>query len=159
MKKHPVSEADMKAFYEAEVGKLDKQQFNVRHILVKDQKTAQDLLAKIKGGEDFEALAKQNSLDEGSKETGGNLGWAGPSNFVKPFADALTKMKKGEISSEPVQTQFGWHIISVQDVRPQEVPSFEQTKKEIAQVLEQRQRADYLQKLISSQKIEYPNQK
>lgn len=156
LKKHPITEKQIKAYYDEQVAKLDKKQYEVRHILVNDKKTADELLAKIKKGESFELLAKQHSKDEGAKDTAGYLGWYSPSSFVKPFASALEKMKKGELSKAPVQTEFGWHIIRVEDTRDQPIPSFDSVKKQITLNLEQQQRNQYIENLLNKAKVEYP---
>ena len=98
-------------------------EYKVRHILVEDEKTANDLLAQVKSNKSkFDDLAKKNSKDPGSAERGGDLGWAPATNYVQPFAEAVTKLKKGQLVDKPVQTQFGWHVIQVDDTRPVEFP-------------------------------------
>lgn len=156
LKKHPITEEQLKKYYDEQVQKMGKEQFEVRHILVKDKKLADELEGRIKKGESFEMLAKQYSIDPGAKDTAGYLGWASPSSFVKPFGDAVSKMKKGDISKAPVQTEFGWHIIKVEDTRPQQVPAFDEVKDQIAHGLEQQTRADFVQKLLKDAKITYP---
>ena len=114
---HPVSEKEIKARYEEEKAALGNKEYEISHILVKDQKTAEDIEKKLAVGGNFAALAKEFSVDTGAKESGGDLGWNRPAVFVKPFADAVKNMKKGEISKAPVKTEFGWHIIKFTVVR------------------------------------------
>ena len=114
--KSPVPEADIKAEYDRVKATQSEQEFRARHILVETEQAARDIIAKLKGGAKFEELAKQ-SIDTGSAANGGDLDWASPTTYVQPFADALAKLKKGELTQEPVKTQFGWHVIRLDDVR------------------------------------------
>lgn len=124
LQKHPVTDAQVKAEYEKiKKEQAGKMEYKVRHILVEDEKTANDLLAQVKSNKNkFDDLAKKNSKDPGSAERGGDLGWAPATNYVQPFAEAVTKLKKGQLVDKPVQTQFGWHVIQVDDTRPVEFP-------------------------------------
>lgn len=128
MAKHPVSEKEIKARYEEEKAALGNKEYEVSHILVKDQKTAENIEKKLAAGGNFAALAKEFSVDTGAKENGGDLGWNRPAVFVKPFADAVKNMKKGEISKAPVKTEFGWHIIKVNDVKEVPFPTYDSVK-------------------------------
>ena len=118
-----VTEQEMKEYYEN-----IKPEIHARHILVEDEKTAKDLKAKIDAGESFEELAKQNSTDEGSKESGGDLGWFGSGKMVAEFEEAAYALEVGKVS-EPVQSEYGYHIIEVLDKK--EKKSYEDMKKEI----------------------------
>lgn len=154
--KHPVTDAQVQAEYDKykkeEEGKLE---YKVRHILVKDEKTANDLLAQIKADKSkFDDLAKKNSQDPGSAEKGGDLGWAPPSNYVPPFAEAVSQLKKGELVSKPVQTQFGWHIIQVDDTRPVEFPALDQVRPQIEEMLRQQALSNYQKELRAAAKIQ-----
>lgn len=154
--KHPVSDADIQAQYEKikqqQSGKLE---YKVRHILVKDEKTADDLLAQIKADKSkFDDLAKKNSQDPGSSGNGGDLGWAPPTNYVPPFADAVVKLKKGELADKPVQTQYGWHIIMVDDTRPVEFPPLDQVKPQLEEMMRQQTLGTYQKSLRDAAKIQ-----
>jgi len=156
LKKHPVDDQAVQAEYDqikqAQAGKLE---YKVRHILVQDEKTANDLLAQINGKKaKFEDLAKKNSKDPGSAAQGGDLGWAPSSNYVQPFAQAVTELKKGEIAPKPVQTQFGWHIIQVEDTRPVEFPPLDQVRPQIEERLRQQTLGQYQEDLRSKAKIQ-----
>ncbi|MNI40185.1 putative parvulin-type peptidyl-prolyl cis-trans isomerase precursor [compost metagenome] len=130
-------------------------EYKVRHILVEDEKTANDLLAQIKSNKNkFDDLAKKNSKDPGSAEKGGDLGWAPPTNYVQPFAQAVTQLKKGELVDKPVQTQFGWHIIKVDDTRPVEFPPLDQVRPQLEEMLRQQTLADYQKQLRDKAKIQ-----
>jgi peptidyl-prolyl cis-trans isomerase C len=156
LQKHPVTDAQVQAEY----NKLKQQQastmeYEVRHILVEDEKTAKNLLAELKKDKrKFESLAKKYSKDPGSAEKGGKLGWAPPSNYVQPFAQAVTQLKKGELADNPVQTQFGWHVIMVDNIRPLEFPSLDQARPQIEEMLRRQTLADYQKSLREKAKIE-----
>jgi peptidyl-prolyl cis-trans isomerase C len=130
-----VPDADAKKFYDEQVGKLAKdEEVSARHILVEKKELADDLVKKIKAGGDFAALAKEHSKDPGSKVDGGSLGFFGKGQMVPAFEEAAFKLAKGEVS-DPVQSQFGWHVIKVDDRRSRQPPSFEQLKERILQSL------------------------
>lgn len=122
-----VSEDEMKEYYEEY-----KPEIKARHILVKDEKTAKDLKAKLDNGADFEELAKENSVDPGTAENGGELGWFGPGQMVPEFEEAAYQLNVDEIS-QPVKSDHGWHIIQVTEKK--EKKSFEEMKKEIEKTL------------------------
>lgn len=152
MKKHPVAEAAMQAEYDRLKGQSSRNDYKARHILVKTEAEARDVLAQLKKGTKFEKLATK-SIDPGSGKQGGDLGWADPKGFVKEFADALASMSKGQ-TSEPVQTQFGWHIIRLDDIREHKPPTFDQVKPQIAQHLQQQTIQQAITELRSTAKIE-----
>ncbi|MDR5765158.1 MULTISPECIES: peptidylprolyl isomerase [unclassified Caballeronia] len=138
VKKNTPTDAEIKARYE----ELVKQngggkELHLHHILVEDEAQAKDLIAKIKAGASFEDLAKQYSKDPGSGKNGGDLDWSSPSAYVPEFGAAAEKLKKGEMTSEPVKTQFGWHIIRLDDARDVAPPPFDQVKAQIAQQMQQ----------------------
>lgn len=136
LKHHPVSEAAMKAEFEKIKAQMGDKEYKARHILVDKESEAKAIIEKLKKGEKFEELAKA-SKDPGSKEHGGDLDWNLPSGFVKPFSDAMVKLKKGEYTETPVQSQFGWHVIQLEDVRPAKFPDFEQVKPKLEQRLQE----------------------
>lgn len=157
MAKHPVSEEKVKARYEQEKAALGSKDYNASHILVKDEKLAKELCDKIKAGADFGALAKEFSMDQGSAENGGQLGWNKPAVFVKPFAAALQKLKKGEVTAVPVKSEFGWHVIKVNDIKDAPLPSYDQVKDQIREGLELQEEQKYMESLLKSAKIVYPD--
>ncbi|WP_251865820.1 peptidylprolyl isomerase [Achromobacter sp. Marseille-Q4962] len=154
--KHPVTDAQVTAEYDKiKKEQAGKMEYKVSHILVEDEKTANDLLAQLKNGKGkFEDLAKKNSKDPGSAEKGGDLGWAPPTNYVQPFAQAVTQLKKGELVDKPVQTQFGWHIIKVEDTRPVQFPPLDQVRPQIEEMLRQQTLANYQKDLREKAKIQ-----
>ena len=154
MKKNPVTEADTKAAYEQYKKELGDKEYNARHILVKTEAEANDILAQVKKGSDFAKLAKEKSMDPGSKEKGGDLGWFSPAGMVKPFSEAVTTLKKGEVTSSPVQTQFGWHVIKMVDTRATQVPTYEKVKESLERTLQQRKLEKMMLDLKAKAKIE-----
>lgn len=134
--KDAVTPAALKAAYDAKYAKATPgTEYHAAHILVPTEKEALDLEAKLKAGADFATLAKENSKD-GSAQQGGDLGWFGAGMMVKPFEDAVMKLKAGEISA-PVKTQFGWHIIKLEGTRPAKLPTLEEVTPELTKQLEQ----------------------
>jgi peptidyl-prolyl cis-trans isomerase C len=148
---NPVSDEDLKKLYDDNVG--DGKEYKARHILVEEQQKARDLIAELDGGADFSELAKQHSTGPSGK-TGGELGWFSASQMVKPFSDALADMEKGTYTKEPVQTQFGWHVIILDDSRESEVPSFEQVKPQLKMMAQNQRVQDYVASLRSNATID-----
>jgi peptidyl-prolyl cis-trans isomerase C len=140
--KNPVPEADLRAEYDKIKSQIGEKEYKVRHILVEKEDEAKDVISELQKGAKFEDLAKARSKDPGSKDRGGDLDWNSPAGFVKPFGDAILKTPKGKFTPQPVQTQFGWHVIEVDDVRDAKVPSFEEVKPQ----LQQRLQAQWLDK-------------
>jgi peptidyl-prolyl cis-trans isomerase C len=146
VKNHPFSDDVLRQ----EFDKINKQrgnkEYKVSHILLKTEDEAKAVAEQLKTGK-FEDVAMDKSQDPGSSVKGGDLGWAVPSNFVKPFADAMVGLNKGQISA-PVQSQFGWHIIKLEDSRDMKVPSFEEVKPNLTQHMQQQ----LVQKAIAEQR-------
>lgn len=133
---HPIGEAELKKEYDTLKTNVGNKEYKARHILVETEAEAKDIIAQLGKKAKFEKLAEK-SKDVGSAEHGGELDWAVPTNFVAPFSKAMTGLKKGEYTKEPVQSQFGWHIIKLDDVRDLKVPSFDELKPQIQQRLQQ----------------------
>jgi peptidyl-prolyl cis-trans isomerase C len=153
VKKNPVSEADTKAAYEQYKKELGEKEYSARHILVSTEAEAKDLIAQLGKGGDFAKLAKEKSKDPGSKEKGGDLGWFSLGGMVKPFSDAVVKLQKGGVSAEPVQTQFGWHVIKLEDTRSTQAPAYDKVKDGLQKQLQQRQLEKLLTDLRTKAKI------
>lgn len=152
LKKHPVTDAEIKAEYDRFKAQAGDKEYKARHILVEKEDDAKAIIAKLKAGSKFEDLAKQ-SKDTGSAANGGDLDWASPASFVKEFSAALIALKKGETTDIPVKTQFGYHVIRLDDVRPAKVPTLEEVKPQIAESLQQKKLQAYQQELRSKAKI------
>jgi peptidyl-prolyl cis-trans isomerase C len=156
------TDAELHAEYDEQVGKLDKTEYHARHILIADKDDkgasnkplAEQIIKKLKGGAKFEDLAKQYSIDTGTKAKGGDLGWFAPGRMVKPFSDAVAGLKKGDITPEPVETQFGWHIIQLEDTRDASPPPFDNVKEQVKKIVLQKQFQAYLDSLKKTAKIE-----
>ncbi|PLC51688.1 peptidylprolyl isomerase [Pollutimonas subterranea] len=155
LKKNPVTDAKIQAEYDnIKKEQAGKQEYKLRHILVKEQKQAEDLTAAIKSKKTtFDAAAKKDSLDPGSGKNGGDLGWGPASNYVPEFAEAVEGLKKGEMTTKPVKTQFGWHIIQVEDSREVKFPDLKEVKPQIEEMLHQQQLAEFQQGLIKNATI------
>ena len=153
VKKHPVADADIKAEYDKFKAQAGDKEYHARHILVEKEDEAKAIIAKLKGGAKFEELAKQ-SKDPGSASNGGDLDWASPASFVKPFSDAMVGLEKGKITETPVKTQFGYHVIKLEDVRPAKVPTLEEIKPQIAESLQQKKLQAYQQELRTKAKVQ-----
>jgi peptidyl-prolyl cis-trans isomerase C len=137
LKAHPVSDDAVKKEYERVKESAGTREYKVRHILVETEDEAKQIIAQVKSGASFEKLAGEKSKDQGSKGRGGDLDWATPARYVPAFGQAITKLKKGQMTEAPVQTQFGWHVIRVDDERPAKFPAFEEAKPQIEQQLRQ----------------------
>ena len=153
-RKNPVSDADIKAEYDKYAAANSGKEYKARHILVDKEEQAKAVLASLKKGGKFEGIAKKLSKDPGSGAKGGDLDWANPTSFVKEFSVAMTALKKGETTTVPVKSQFGFHIIRLDDVRAAELPKFEDVKPQILQQLQQNKLAEYQQVLREKAKIE-----
>jgi peptidyl-prolyl cis-trans isomerase C len=147
LKKHPITDAEVKAEYDRYKAQAGDKEYHARHILVKTEDEAKAIIAKLKNGAKFEDLAKQDSKDPGSAPNGGDLDWATPASFVKPFSDAMVGLKKGQFTETPVKTQFGYHIIKLEDVRPAKIPTMEEVKPQIVEALQQKKWQAYQQEL------------
>jgi peptidyl-prolyl cis-trans isomerase C len=146
-------EAMKKVYSEAIKDVGNEQEVSARHILVETEDEAKKVAADLKGGGDFIAIAKERSKDPGSKDQGGDLGFFGKDQMVPEFAEAAFKLDKGQ-TSDPVKSQFGWHIIRVDDKRTKEPPSFDQVKGQIENYVQRKAQADLIQKLRAEAKIE-----
>ncbi|MCU0896620.1 MAG: peptidylprolyl isomerase [Burkholderiales bacterium] len=153
IKANPVDDAVAKAEYDKIRTQAGDKEYRARHILVDKEDEAKDIVAKLKAGQKFEDLAKV-SKDPGSKDRGGDLDWNSPAAYVKPFSDALVKLQKGQYTMVPVQTQFGWHVILLEDVRATKFPPFDEVKNELKQRIQQQNVAKYVADLRSKAKVQ-----
>ncbi len=127
-KKNPISDEALKKEFERIKPQMATKEYRARHILVNGEDEAKDIIKQIDAGGSFEKLAAEKSKDPGSKGRGGDLDWSPASRYVKPFGDALVRLKKGEMTKTPVQTDFGWHVIRLDDERVARLPTFEEAK-------------------------------
>ena len=152
--KNAVTDADIQAEYDKFVAANGGKEYRARHILVETEEQAKAILASLKKGSKFEDLAKKQSKDPGSGANGGDLDWAAPGNFVKEFSDAMVSIKKGQVTDTPVKTQFGFHIIRLDDEREAQLPSLQDVKPQIAQQLQQQRLANFQQEMRAKAKVE-----
>ena len=134
-----VNEEELKGAYEQVKGQFGGKEYKVRHILVEKESDAKNLIAKIKSGEKFEDLAKANSKDPGSAANGGDLDWMSPQALVPEFSKAMTALQKNQMTDKPVKSQFGYHIIQLDDVRDAKIPTISELKPQLIQMLSQDQ--------------------
>ena len=153
-KKNPVTDAEIQAEYDKFAASNGGKEYRARHILVEKEDEAKALIASIKGGAKFEDLAKKQSKDPGSGANGGDLDWANASSYVAEFSEAMVKLEKGQMTQAPVKSQFGWHIIRVDDVRQAQLPKFEEIKDQIAQQMKQQKVAAFQASLREKAKVE-----
>lgn len=157
-KKNPVTDAELKEEYAKFVAANSGKEYRARHILVDSEDEAKKLIAQIKGGAKFEDVAKKASKDPGSGANGGDLDWASPNNFVPEFSDAMVKLTKGQMTDTPVKSQFGWHIIRLDDVRDAKLPTFEelndQQKAQLRNQLTQQKLAKFQDELRAKAKVQ-----
>jgi peptidyl-prolyl cis-trans isomerase C len=149
-----VTDEEAKKEYDQEVGSMQRTEYRARHILVDSEAEAKDLIARLSKGEKFEALAKKASKDPGSKDKGGELGWFSPQQMVEPFAKAVMALGNGETTQTPVQSQFGWHVITREESRDQPPAPFDTVKDQLKGMLQTKKLQDKIGELMSKAKIE-----
>ena len=154
LKAAPASDDALKKEYERIKAQLGAREFKVRHILVPKEDEAKSIIADIKKGGSFEKIAAEKSQDPGSKGKGGDLDWGPPGRYVKPFADAVLKLKKGQMTDAPVQSQFGWHVIRVDDERAARIPGFAEAKPQLQKMAQQQAMEKAIADLRAKAKIE-----
>ena len=152
VKANPVTDADLKAEYDTQVAGMPKE-FKARHILVDKKETAESIVRELQAGGDFSKIAIKESKDSSGK-AGGDLGWFSPQTMVKPFADAVQALEKGKYTTAPVQSEFGWHVIILDDVRSPEAPKFEDVKPQVEMFVQRKKLQEYLDGLRKTAKIQ-----
>ena len=153
-KKNAVTDADIQAEYDKFVAANSGKEYKASHILVEKEEEAKAILAALKKGGKFEEIAKKQSKDPGSGAKGGDLDWANPGSYVPEFTAALVKLEKGKMTQTPVKSQFGWHIIRLDDVRDAQLPKLEEVKPQIAQQLQQQRQAKFQEEMRAKAKVE-----
>jgi peptidyl-prolyl cis-trans isomerase C len=153
-KNNPVTDAEIKGEYDKFVSANGGKEFKARHILVENEDQAKKIIGDLKKGQKFEDIAKKQSKDAGSGANGGDLDWATAASYVPEFAEAMVKLKKGELTQAPVKSQFGWHVIRVDDIREAQLPKLEEVRPQIAQQLQQQKLAQFQENLRKSAKVE-----
>jgi peptidyl-prolyl cis-trans isomerase C len=153
-KKNPISDDEIKAEYDKFAAANSGKEYRARHILVEKEDKAKAIIAQLKKGAKFEDIAKKESKDPGSGANGGDLDWANPNNYVKEFSEALIGLQKGKMTETPVKTQFGYHIIRLDDTRDAKLPKFEEVKPQVAQQMQQQRMAKFQEELRAKAKVE-----
>jgi peptidyl-prolyl cis-trans isomerase C len=154
LQKNPVGEDALKKEYERVKAQMGGKEYKARHILVEKEDEAKDLITQIKKGASFEKLAAERSKDTGTKDKGGDLDWNVPGNYVKSFGEALGKLKKGQLTEAPVQSNFGWHVIQLDDERPFKAPAYESVKANLQRGMQQQMIQKAVTELRSKAKVE-----
>ncbi len=153
-KSNPVTDAEIQAEYDRFVAANSGKEYRARHILVDKEEEAKSIIAQLKKGAKFEAIAKKQSKDPGSGANGGDLDWAAAGSYVKEFSEAMVKLGKGKTTETPVKTQFGWHVIRLDDVRDAQLPKLEEVRPQIVQQLGQQKLMKFQEELRAKAKIE-----
>jgi peptidyl-prolyl cis-trans isomerase C len=153
-KNNPVTDADIKAEYDKFAAANGGKEYRASHILVENEAEAKKLIADIKKGGKFADIAKKHSKDPGSGANGGDLDWANAGSYVKEFSDAMSKLEKGKMTDTPVKSQFGYHIIRLDDVRQAQLPPMDQVKPQITQQLGQQKLAAFQKEMREKAKVE-----
>jgi peptidyl-prolyl cis-trans isomerase C len=148
-----ITDADLQTEYDAQVAHITQKEYKARHILVKEEDEAKAVITEIDGGADFAEVAKEKSTGP-SGPNGGDLGWFRSDTMVPEFAAAVQQMQPGEHSKEPVQTQFGWHVILLEEVRPIQLPAFEDVKEQLRQIVTNKAIQDYIEELRNAAEID-----
>lgn len=154
VKNHPVTDAEIKTEYDQAKAGAGGNEYKARHILVKTEAEAKAIIAQLNKKAAFDKLAKEKSIDKGSAKNGGDLGWNVPGSFVKEFGAAMQALKKGETTKTPVKSEFGWHVIKMDDIRPTQFPPLDQVKGEVRQQLQQKRVREAVAELRAKAKIE-----
>jgi peptidyl-prolyl cis-trans isomerase C len=152
LEEHPVKDEEIKPEYDAQVAAMPRE-YHARHILVDDKALAESITKDIKGGADFAKLAAQKSKDSSGKN-GGDLGWFTLDSMVKPFADAVAALQPGQMTEQPVQSEFGWHVIKLEESRASAPPAFEEVKDRVKMIVQRKRLQAYLEELRKGAKIE-----
>ncbi len=147
------TEEELKAEYDARMAEAPKDEYHARHILVDDEAKAKELIAQLDGGASFEQLAKDNSKD-GSSTEGGDLGWFNPNQMVKPFSDAVQQLEIGKYTPTPVKSEFGWHVIRLEEKRTTTPPPYDAVKAQLGPLVNQKKFETYLKDLVKAAKVE-----
>lgn len=155
---HPLSDAELKKEYDARVAHANVEEYKARHILTKTEAEAKGVIKKLNKGAKFADLAKKYSTDEGSAKNGGELGWFTARQMVPAFSDAVAKLKKGTYTKAPVKSQFGWHVIELENKRRMKPPAFEDVKGQIANILRNKQLKEYVDALRKTAKVDIEKQ-
>ncbi|HQZ02815.1 MAG TPA: peptidyl-prolyl cis-trans isomerase [Thauera sp.] len=153
VKNNPVTDAEVQTEYDAIKSRMGDKEYKPRHVLVETENEAKAIIAKLQSGTPFEEVAKE-SRDPGSKDRGGELGWSNPAMYVKPFSDAMVALEKGQYTATPVKSDFGYHVIQLDDMRTTQAPPFDEVKAQLQQRLQQQKVEKHVLELRAKAKVE-----
>jgi peptidyl-prolyl cis-trans isomerase C len=153
VQKNPVTDAEVQQEYDAIKGRMGDKEYKPRHVLVETENEAKAIIAKLQSGTPFEEVAKE-SRDPGSRDRGGDLGWSNPAMFVQPFSEAMVKLEKGKFTPTPVKSDFGYHVIQLDDVRTTQAPPLDEVKQQLQQRLQQQKIEKHVLDLRAKAKVE-----
>lgn len=153
LKDRQPSEEELRAEYDIQIVQLDKFQYRLAHIQLPTEAAAKQVLAQLKGGAGFAQLAKSQSTDAATRDKGGELDWTGPSNMPPDFPPVVTGLRKGELASEPVKSQYGYHVLKLVDSREAPTPAYEQVRSRLVQIVEEKKFKAYVDGLEAKAKI------
>lgn len=153
MDAHPSTDEEIRAEYEAQVAGLPKE-YKARHVLVESKETAESVIRELQAGGDFAKIAQKESTDQGSAAKGGDLDWFRLNDMVKPFSDAVVALQKGQITQQPIQSQFGWHVIKLEDVRSPAAPNFDEVKDRVDMLVKRRKFQAHLEELRKAASVQ-----
>jgi peptidyl-prolyl cis-trans isomerase C len=153
MKAHPSTDAEIKAEYDTQVAAMPKE-YRARHILVASKETAESAIRELKAGGDFAKLAEKESTDQGSAAKGGDLDWFRLEKMVKPFSDAVRGLDKGQMTEQPVQSEFGWHVIKLEDVRSPAAPAFDEVKERVDMIVKRKKLQAHFEELRKAANVQ-----
>lgn len=151
---HKATEQQMQAEYQLQVTAMPHTEYRARHILVGSEDEARKIITQLAGGADFARLARRDSTDQGSRDKGGDLDWFTPDRMVKPFADAIATLKKGQFTRTPVQSPYGWHVIQLEDTREVAPPAFDTVRERIAQIVDAKAFQAYVDDLVKAAQVD-----
>jgi peptidyl-prolyl cis-trans isomerase C len=154
LKDRAPTDSELNAEYDTQVAQLPRTEYRARHILVNTEEYARSLIRQLERGADFAQLAKKETIDSGSRDNGGELPWFSPDRMAQPFSEAVAKLDKGQFTKEPVQTNFGWHVIRLEDRREAAPPPFDSVKDRLIQIVEAKKFQARTDELFATAKIE-----
>jgi peptidyl-prolyl cis-trans isomerase C len=156
LKEHTPAETELRAEYESQLASAPLVEYQARHILVSSEDVARKIIQQLKSGNDFATLAKRLSADKQSAQKGGELGWFGPRDMDPKITEAIALLKKGEVTPAPVQTQYGWHVIQLEDTRDRPAPAFDDVKERLTQIVVAKKFKTHSDEMLKTAKIEPP---
>ena len=156
LKEHTPTEAELRAEFDAQITSAPLVEYQARHILVSSEDVAQKIIEQLKSGNDFATLAKRLSGDKQSAQKGGDLGWFGPRDMDAQITNAVALLKKGDFTKVPVQTQFGWHVIQLQNTRDRTPPAFDDVKDRLTQIVVAKKFKAHSDEMLKTAKIDPP---